>query len=303
MKYLPKIQQLKTFQEVIRRGSIRAAARALNQSQPAISRAIKELEHTLNTQLIVRGAKGMMLTETGSAFAARSQLILEELQRAADEIEQISQYSQGSVSVGFSSLIALTVFPRAADTFKNQFPQANIHAKEAQLSTLLPDLREGRLDFAIGTLTAETTPIDLVREPLFESPFCIIAHRDNPFAQAKSLEELKHAKWLIPETDMGYYQQLESAMGNFYHQLSQSPIRTDSVVCGLSMVQQAQYLTIVARTMRSPLGLENTLCSLPIDDLPTAQYCVFYSQKSPLTLTARRFLDLLRWECQNYVWE
>ena len=64
VKYLPKILQLKTFQEVIRRGSIRAAARALNQSQPAISRAIKELEHTLNTQLIVRGAKGMMLTET-----------------------------------------------------------------------------------------------------------------------------------------------------------------------------------------------------------------------------------------------
>lgn len=143
MRYLPKLQQLKVFQQVIRSGSIRGAARALNQSQPAVSRTLRELEQTLDTQLIVRGNQGMTLTETGRAFAQRMQFILEELERAADEIRQIEQYSQGSVAIGFSSLLALTVFPGLAGEFKTQFPQSKLLIKEGQLSTLLPALREG----------------------------------------------------------------------------------------------------------------------------------------------------------------
>ncbi|WP_321196225.1 LysR family transcriptional regulator [Lelliottia amnigena] len=69
MRYLPKLQQLKVFQQVIRSGSIRGAARALGQSQPAVSRTLRELEQTLETRLIVRGNQGMTLTETGRAFS------------------------------------------------------------------------------------------------------------------------------------------------------------------------------------------------------------------------------------------
>ncbi|WP_431224677.1 LysR substrate-binding domain-containing protein [Serratia sp. L9] len=302
MRYLPKLQQLKVFQQVIRSGSIRGAARALGQSQPAVSRTIRELEQILETQLIIRSSQGMTLTETGRAFALRMQLILEELQRAADEIQQLNQHSQGSVAIGCSSLLALTVLPALVEDFKQPFPQANVLIREAQLSTLLPALREGRLDFAVGTVSQELPLEDLVREPLFSASFCIIARQGHPLGQATSLDELCEAKWLLPETDMGYYQQLQSVLGSFYQQLIHAPIRSDSVVCGLNMVMQTNYLTIVARAMSAPFNLQHQLVTLPIDSLPQAQYCVLYSQKSPLTVTARRFLDLLRLHCQRYAW-
>lgn len=302
MRYLPKLQQLKVFQQVIRSGSIRGAARALGQSQPAVSRTIRELEQILETQLIIRSSQGMTLTETGRVFALRMQLILEELQRAADEIQQLNQHSQGSVAIGCSSLLALTVLPALVEDFKQPFPQANVLIREAQLSTLLPALREGRLDFAVGTVSQELPLEDLVREPLFNASFCIIARQGHPLAQATSLDDLREAKWLLPETDMGYYQQLQSVLGSFYQQLIHAPIRSDSVVCGLNMVMQSNYLTIVARAMSTPFNLQHELVTLPIDSLPQAQYCVLYSQKSPLTVTARRFLDLLRLHCQRYAW-
>lgn len=302
MRYLPKLQQLKVFQQVIRSGSIRGAARALGQSQPAVSRTIRELEQILETQLIIRSSQGMTLTETGRAFALRMQLILEELQRAADEIQQLNQHSQGSVAIGCSSLLALTVLPALVEDFKQPFPQANVLIREAQLSTLLPALREGRLDFAVGTVSQELPLEDLVREPLFNASFCIIARQGHPLAQATSLDELREAKWLLPETDMGYYQQLQAVLGSFYQQLIHAPIRSDSVVCGLNMVMQTNYLTIVARAMNAPFNLHHQLVTLPIDSLPQAQYCVLYSQKSPLTVTARRFLDLLRLHCQRHPW-
>jgi LysR family tdc operon transcriptional activator len=302
VRYLPKLQQLKVFQQVIRSGSIRGAARALGQSQPAVSRTVRELEQILQTQLIVRSSQGMTLTETGRVFALRMQLILEELQRAADEIQQINQHSQGSVAFGCSSLLALTVLPALVDDFKQSFPQANLRIREAQLSTLLPALREGRLDFAVGTVSPELPLEGLVREPLFDASFCIIARREHPLAQATSLDELREAKWLLPETDMGYYQQLQSVLGTFYQQLTSPPIRTDSVVCGLNMVLQENYLTIVARAMSTPFYLQQRLVVLPIKSLPQAQYCALYSEKSPLTVTARRFLDLLRIHCQRHAW-
>lgn len=302
MRYLPKLQQLKVFQQVIRSGSIRGAARALEQSQPAVSRTIRELEQILATQLIIRSSQGMTLTETGRAFALRMQLILEELQRAADEIQQLNQHSQGNVAIGCSSLLTLTVLPELIEAFKQPFPQTNLLIREAQLSTLLPALREGRLDFAVGTVSPELPLEDLVREPLFSASFCIIARLGHPLAQATSLDELREAKWLLPETDMGYYQQLRATLGTFYQQLTRSPIRSDSVTCGLNMVLEADYLTIVARAMSAPFHLQHRLVTLPIDTLPQAQYCVLYSQKSPLTVTARRFLDLLRAHCLRYPW-
>ncbi|WP_114340216.1 LysR family transcriptional regulator, partial [Poseidonibacter lekithochrous] len=58
MRYLPKIQQLKVFNEVIRSGSIRAAARKMDQSQPALTRTLKELEHHMGATLLIRSNEG-----------------------------------------------------------------------------------------------------------------------------------------------------------------------------------------------------------------------------------------------------
>ena len=300
MRYLPKLQQLKVFQQVIRSGSIRGAARALGQSQPAVSRTLRELEQTLETRLIVRGNQGMTLTETGRAFSQRMQFILEELERAADEIRQIDQFSQGTVAMGFSSLLAVTVFPALNDAFKAQFPQSTLLVKEGQLSMLLPALREGRLDFAVGTSGPGFPLDDLVREPLFNASFGIIARKGHPLAEATTFDALQNARWVLPETDMGYYQQL--TVNELLPPLAQTPLRTDSMISGLSLVLKSDYLTIVARAMQAPFGLQDQLCLLNIDSLPQAEYHVLYSQKSPLTFTARRLLDLLRQQCQTYHW-
>jgi LysR family tdc operon transcriptional activator len=302
MRYLPKLQQLKVFQQVIRCGSIRGAARALAQSQPAVSRSIQELEQTLETQLITRGSKGMTLTETGHIFALRAQLVIEELQRATEEIRHLNHNSQGSVAIGCSSLLAVTVLPALVELFKTSAPQANLLIREAQLSTLLPALHTGKLDFAIGTVIPDMPLQNLICTPLFSAPFCIIARRGHPLAEATSLDQLHEAKWLLPETDMGYYQQLQSVLRDFYQQLAHRPVRSDSAICVLNMVLEADYLTIVARAMNTPFHLQHKLVTLPIDSLPLAQYCVLHSQKTPLTVTARRFLHLLSHHCHSYRW-
>ena len=60
-----KYHQLKAFVTVAEEGSIRAAARRLNVSPAALTKAVKELEIALGVSLVVRTARGVQLTAFG----------------------------------------------------------------------------------------------------------------------------------------------------------------------------------------------------------------------------------------------
>ncbi|PWC12292.1 transcriptional regulator [Brenneria roseae subsp. americana] len=303
MKYLPKLQQLRIFHEIIRCGSIRAAARALNQSQPALTRALRELEQTLGATLLIRSNNGITLTESGRAFAIRMRLILEELERAADEIEQINQHSQGGVAFGISSLLAVTILSSVLNDFKKDLPQASVVIKEAQLSTLLSALREGQLDFAVGTI-APTVPVaEFVIEPLFVAPFGVAARIGHPLAHSRSLAQLKKGRWFMPETDMGYYQQIEKQILFGVSDVSQAPVRSDSSICGLQLVLREDYLTVLSLARLALDDFNQRLGVIPIEDaLPDAVYSLVYSRSRPLTCTAQKMLDLVCRHVRCYNW-
>ena len=302
MKYLPKTAHLQAFRQVARRGSVRSAARELGVTQPGLSRSLRDLEQTLGTQLFLRSSEGVVLTEAGMAFSQRAEWILEELRRAAEEVEQINHFSHGGLTVGLSSLLALTVFPEISATFKAALPQATLTVKEGQLNALLPGVRNGEIDLAIGSIDPMRPPEGVVIEPLFTAPFCVIARKGHPLAQSHDLLALREAKWLLPESTEGYYHHLQNELMSFYRQIASTPLRTDSVITGLNMVLTADYLTVVARAMLNPLQLGEQLVALPVAQLPSAQYCVVWSQKSAMTTNARQFLALLREACQRYMW-
>lgn len=143
MKNLPKPNQLKVFQSIIEHGSFRAAAKALHQTQPALTQSMNELEKMLGTPLLMRGPRGVVLTEAGKLFEPRVQLVLKELERAVNEAKQLSATSQGTIELGSSSLPFFTMLPAAIQRFNKRFPQVNINLTEGQISELLPALRGG----------------------------------------------------------------------------------------------------------------------------------------------------------------
>jgi DNA-binding transcriptional LysR family regulator len=67
------LDHVRSFLEVIKRGSLSEAARALGVSQPAVSNQIKGLERELGTELLIRGERGVVsLTAAGEVFLAFS---------------------------------------------------------------------------------------------------------------------------------------------------------------------------------------------------------------------------------------
>ncbi len=296
---MPKLHQLQAFHEIIRCGSIRSAAKVLGRTQPALTRTIRELEATLGVALLIRGTRGVVLTESGKLFAARTRFVLEEMQRAQEELKQLNAYSQGKVSFGFSSLIAFTILPAIIQHFRKKRPLASVLCKESQLSVLLPFLREGQMDFAIGSMSPDVPLSEFIEEPLFTAPFCVLARRGHPLAPCTTLQQLQQAQWILPETTIGYYKQVESYLGA----TDIAPLRTDSALSILNMVLYGDYLSVIAQAMAEPLGLKDSYCAVQLaEPLPVATYSLIYPRRTPLTETARLMIDIIRYHCKKYDW-
>lgn len=304
MTNLPKPKQLKIFQTIIEHGSFREAAKALYQTQPALTQSMNELERILGTQLLVRGPRGIVLTEAGKLFEPRVQLILKELERAVNETHKLSSSSRGTIAVGSSSLPFFTLLPAAIQRFQQRFPLVNISLTEGYLSELLPALRAGTLDFVIGeTLTDSSLNSELIEEPLFTAPFAVLARRDHPLAQSISLSQLESAKWYLPTTKVGYYKQLNRLLFPEGQQIEQTYLRGDTAMMALQMVLSADFLTVGARELMQVPYLSNQLCAIPLQEpLPDASFSFIYSRHSPLTQIASQMMEKLRWECKNYPW-
>ncbi|WP_458735195.1 LysR family transcriptional regulator [Zobellella taiwanensis] len=81
-----KDHQLRALVKVAEEGSIRGAARALNLSQSALTKALRELEGDLGTQLLIRSYRGVEFTPAGKTLLSRARLALSTLDRARNEI-------------------------------------------------------------------------------------------------------------------------------------------------------------------------------------------------------------------------
>lgn len=79
---MDRFTAMETFIRVVEAGSFSAAARHLNVGQPAVSKAIAQLEERLRTRLLLRSPRGLMPTEAGNNFYERARRAIEEAERA-----------------------------------------------------------------------------------------------------------------------------------------------------------------------------------------------------------------------------
>ena len=115
-----KLQQLQAFVAAAHHRSLRAAARELGVTQPAVTHTIRELESALNAELMVRSVRGIELTACGLALLPRAEQLLGDMRRTVEAVEQVKGELAGKVSVGTMPSIALTALPHAVSSFRRE---------------------------------------------------------------------------------------------------------------------------------------------------------------------------------------
>jgi DNA-binding transcriptional LysR family regulator len=123
----------------------RAAAR-LHMSQPPLSRAIKQLEADLGTQLLYRSAAGVSLTAAGTMLYDEARTLLEQ----ADQVRaRVAAAGASTLHVGTIADIAEEAGIRLAAAFRQQNPGVDVRIREADFADPTAGVRAGLADVAV----------------------------------------------------------------------------------------------------------------------------------------------------------
>lgn len=175
---------LRQFLAVAQMGTVRAAARALNMSQPPLTAAIRQLEERLGVALFERSVTGMTLTEAGRELAKEAPAIMGRLERTEARLCEIGGRAR-PMRIGFVSAALNGVLPALLRGLKAQ-GQPPPELKELSTPQQIEALTLGHLDVGLLHPPIARLP-DFASRSLGRDPFYAALPDDHRLAQRTSL--------------------------------------------------------------------------------------------------------------------
>jgi LysR family transcriptional regulator of abg operon len=192
-----KPQHIQILVAIAEHGSLRAAAKFLNKSQPALTQSLRQAEDELGVTLFSRTSRGVELTEIGERVLVRARTITSEIARLDEEVAQLRGEQVGAVNVCVSPLAAMRIMPRALTLFRKTHPKIEVHLSSGLFPGALKPLREGRTDIVIGPAPPTEMAREITVEHLVETPINVVTAAGSPLLKAQSLAELTEAQWIM----------------------------------------------------------------------------------------------------------
>lgn len=291
-----KLQQLQVFIAVAREKSLRAAARSLDLAQPSVTRIIQELEEDVGVSLFNRSVRGVDLTEFGVALQRRASQILEDMQRAREELVQIQGSMLGRVAFGATSSIALTLLPATIKRFRQKAPDAELVLTEVNFRQSMHRLRDGTLDLIASHVLPGVIDEEVLQGiPLLNTDFVVMARKGHPLANARTLSDLLDAEWITPiASDRAQTSNLTTAYGRAGLPLPRRVTYYTSFALALGLVCDTDMLGWFSRPLAAriaPYGLQQIHVDMPLNAL---QMSVIMRKNHLLTPVAQHFLECLQ---------
>jgi DNA-binding transcriptional LysR family regulator len=196
-----KLQHIHILMTVAQAGSMKKAAALLNTSQPAISRSIAELEHTIGVRLLDRNTQGIEPTEYGRAMLKHGGAAFDELRQGVKNIELLADPGAGEVRIGSSPYIAEIFVSAVIKRLSPRYPRILFHLVTAEeTDTLHRELSERNIDLLIARRVGLFTNEKFGFEFLYDSLFVVVAGARSPWVRRRriALAELVDEPWVLP---------------------------------------------------------------------------------------------------------
>ena len=140
------VSEIQLFVEIIRAGNLSAAARTLNSSPAAMSRALSSLESRLGVRLVTRTSRSFELTEEGSLFYDRCQKIIADIAEAEAEASSKLGAVKGKLRIGAPNELGRRLVAPLITKFVQKHPEVEVHLT---LSDSGLDVIDDGLDIAL----------------------------------------------------------------------------------------------------------------------------------------------------------
>jgi DNA-binding transcriptional LysR family regulator len=295
-----ELRQLRHFQEIVRAASFGRAADALNITQPALSKSIRNLEHSLGCQLLERHPSGVTPTEYGRVFLNYAALVTSELDRAVAELDALRGRGRGVVRVGAGATMLRYLLPQAVKRFMAQAADgASVSFRQGLKEELLAALRRGEIDVMVGSLSATRIDEDLHHEVVIADRIQVVADRAHPLASARAiaLHQLAAAQWVLPEGREPERDRLAAAFRAAGHAgAPRVAVRTGSSPFMAELLKGSDYLSYLPVAL---IRLDPDFAHLAALDVaepiwPAVSVGVTYRRRGVMLMPVRRFINRLK---------
>lgn len=144
------MNNLRIFMKVAEKMNITEASKELFISQPAVSKAVKNLEKSLNIKLFIRDKQnGLMLTEVGKEIlilARQMKVIENKIYQVADRENKLLN---GKIKVGSFPAVSTNILPKTIALFRSKYPLVNIELVEGTSNQIKEWVEDRTVDMGI----------------------------------------------------------------------------------------------------------------------------------------------------------
>ncbi|HEU4584104.1 MAG TPA: LysR family transcriptional regulator [Gemmatimonadaceae bacterium] len=286
------LHHLRIFAAVAEQRGFSRAAAALHISQPAVSKAVRQLERRVGVPLLERAGRASRLTAAGEQLAARARELFAVEAAAEEELRALRGLEAGSLRVGASTTIATYLLPPILARFHDAHPAIALRVVSANTRAITRALLERRLDVALVEGPVEHQRISARRWRSDE--LVLIAPPDHRLVSRRSVDarELTAERFVVREPGSGTREVAERALARsgvrpaVALQLGSTEAVKQAVAAGLGVAIVSRYaaedqlaLGSVALVRLRGVELERTLAELRLEgrkpSAPAAAFAQF----------------------------
>ena len=288
--------QLSIFHTVARVGSFTKAAAELDISQPAVSIQIKQLEHSLQTTLLSRLRRGVVLTDTGEAVYKYTKQIFSLADEMRYAIQDIEGLDAGRLTIGSSSTPGECILPLVIGMFHSRYPKVDVSLAISNTQTVVDQILNRQLDLGMAG-----APIDrdgLVSFSYTNDEVVLVASAAHPLARngQSSIADIDGQPFIMREPGSATRKAAEDRLAESGVQVkvvmelgsNEAVKRAAAAGLGLGVLSKFSVGPDVAAGYLRVLRVNGWKCERPLT--------VFYRDDGHVSTAQRAFLNLLETE-------
>ncbi len=192
-----ELRHLRYFQAVAEELSFSKAARRLRIAQPALSRAVQEMERELGAQLIERERRSPRLTPAGAVLLHETGLILERFEESMRRVRRTAKGEEGELRLGYIGPPTRLFLARLLKEYAQRFSRVTVILEERTPERVWEMVSKGRLSIGLTRPVLAHEVLGLQTLLLREEKFCAAVPKDHPWAKLTSLPWKKLANELL----------------------------------------------------------------------------------------------------------
>jgi len=259
-----RLRDLHILLEVVQAGSMAKAATKLAVSQPAIWKAIADLERMLGVRLLDRSPRGVEPTRYGRALLKRGTAAFDELQQGVKELAFLADPTRGELRLGTSEPIAGVTTARLIALLSRKYPQIVFHVDSGDTAVLYEKLRAREVDLLV--VRVRSTEKDTNVQIIHEDTFVVAAGSENPWVRRRKIQlaDLLDEPWILPPTDSWSGSLIGEAFQSANVDLPKATVFTFSNALRNNLAASGRFLTVLPDYLMASSAKHPGLTALPV---------------------------------------